>query len=227
MFWEAFNSMITIIDYGMGNLGSIANMLKKVGAKAVISSDISTIEKADKLILPGVGAFNNGMAKLAELGLIPCLNAKVLEAKTPILGVCLGMQLITHKSEEGNLPGLGWLEAETKRFRFEPYQSGLKVPHMGWNLINIKQPHPVFNEMYEEPRFYFVHSYYVACHNEQDVLATTTYGHEFVSAVAKENIVGMQFHPEKSHKFGMKLLKNFVELFDGTNESHPLLVAAQ
>jgi glutamine amidotransferase len=219
--------MITIIDYGMGNLGSIANMLKKVGAKAVISSDIATIESADKLILPGVGAFDNGMTKLNELGLIPILNAKVKEAKTPMLGVCLGMQLLTRKSEEGKLPGLGWIEAETKRFRFDSHQSSLKVPHMGWNLINIKQPHPIFEEMYQEPRFYFVHSYYVACHNEQDVLAKTYYGYEFVSAVAKENIVGVQFHPEKSHKFGMKLLRNFVEHFDGTNESHPLLVATQ
>jgi imidazole glycerol-phosphate synthase subunit HisH len=220
--------MITIIDYGMGNLGSIANMLKKVGFKAVISSDIATIEKADKLILPGVGAFDSGMAKLNELGLIPVLNAKVKEAKTPILGVCLGMQLLARKSEEGKLPGLGWLEADAKKFTFDPaQQSVLKVPHMGWNLIELNQPHPIFEAMYEEPRFYFVHSYHVVCQNEQDILATAHYGYEFVAAVVKENIVGVQFHPEKSHKFGMKLYRNFAEHFDGQNESYPLLTATE
>jgi imidazole glycerol-phosphate synthase subunit HisH len=208
--------MIVIIDYGMGNLGSIANMLKKVGAQATVSSDIATIEQADKLILPGVGAFDNGMANLSRLGLLPVLNAKVREAKTPILCVCLGMQLLAQRSEEGQLPGLGWLQAEAIRFKFNQGQSNLKVPHMGWNLINLQRPHPVFADMYEEPRFYFVHSYHVICQNEADVLAKTEYGYEFVAAVAKENIVGVQFHPEKSHKFGMRLYKNFAERFDGT-----------
>ncbi len=218
---------IVIIDYGMGNLGSIANMLKKVGAKAVISSDIATIENADKLILPGVGAFDHGMRNLNELGLIPLLNTKVLQDKTPTLGVCLGMQLFSQKSEEGILSGLGWIEAETRRFNFNQEQLGLKVPHMGWNLINLKQPHPVFTDMYEEPRFYFVHSYHVVCQQRENILATSHYGYEFVSAVARENIVGVQFHPEKSHKFGMKLYRNFAENFDGTHESYPLLAVAE
>lgn len=217
---------IVIIDYGMGNLGSIANMLKKVGAKAIISADIAAIESADKLILPGVGAFDNGMAQLNELGLTPVLNAKVKEAKTPILGVCLGMQLLTRKSEEGSLPGLGWLEAETRRFKFDQTQPSLKVPHMGWNLIELKQSHPILAQMYAEPRFYFVHSYHVVCQNEENILATSHYGYEFVSAVMRENIVGVQFHPEKSHKFGMRLYQNFAEHFDGTPQSYPLFTTA-
>ncbi len=205
--------MIVIIDYGMGNLGSIANMLKKVGVKAIISSDVAAIEKADKLILPGVGAFDNGMRNLRKLNLIPILNDKVIRDKTPILGPCLGMQLFTQKSEEGTLPGLGWLKAETVRFRFDGAQPNLKIPHMGWNVVQLKQPSSIFADMYEEPRFYFVHSYHVTCHHNSNVLTSTHHGYEFASAVIKDNIIGTQFHPEKSHKFGMKLLKNFAEHF--------------
>jgi len=203
--------MIVVIDYGMGNLGSIQNMLKKIGAKGIISSDISDIQKADKLILPGVGAFDNGMENLEKRGLIPVLNEKVLIHKTPILGICLGMQLLSKKSEEGHLPGLGWIEAETIKFKFNENQTRLKIPHMGWNTIKIKKDNPLFTNMYEETRFYFVHSYHVFCHNKQDVLAETHYGFDFVSSLQKDNIFGVQFHPEKSHKFGQQLLKNFVE----------------
>jgi glutamine amidotransferase len=153
------------------------------------------------------------MTKLNDLGLIDILGIKVFRDRIPILGLCLGMQLFTQKSEEGNLPGLGWIEAETVKFRFDKDQPGLKIPHMGWNSIKIKRPIRIFDDMYEEPRFYFVHSYHVVCNNDRDVLATTYYGYEFASALMRENIVGTQFHPEKSHKFGMKLLKNFVELF--------------
>jgi glutamine amidotransferase len=202
--------MITIIDYGMGNLGSIANMLKKVGAEAVITSDKSAIEKAEKLILPGVGAFDNGMKNLSQLGLLETLNRKVLEDKTPVLGICLGMQLLTRGSEEGDRPGLGWINAETVKFRFEKSNTALKVPHMGWNSITIKQESNLFEGMHEELRFYFVHSYYVRCSEESDILATTNYGSDFTSSVRRDNIVGTQFHPEKSHKFGMKVFKNFV-----------------
>jgi glutamine amidotransferase len=206
--------MIVIIDYGMGNLGSIFNMLKKVGAKAIISSDISMIERADKLILPGVGAFDNGAKNLNELGFTPILNRKVLQEKTPILGLCLGMQLFTRRSKEGNLPGLGWVEADTVRFRFDQAQTGLKIPHMGWNLIQVKQPSPICKGLSgEDVRFYFVHSFHCVCDNPDNVLATTVYGYEFPSAIIKENIVGTQFHPEKSHKFGMQLLRNFAEDF--------------
>jgi glutamine amidotransferase len=203
--------MIVIIDYGMGNLGSVANMLKKIGAQAVISSNIQMISRADKLILPGVGAFDSGMKNLDELGIIPVLNHKIIVEKTPLLGVCLGMQLLTRRSEEGQLPGLGWLDAETVRFKFDISNPHLKVPHMGWNSLQLSRSHPIFSDFDSEPRFYFVHSYYVVCADTRNILARTNYGGEFVSIVGKENILGVQFHPEKSHKFGMKLLRNFVE----------------
>jgi glutamine amidotransferase len=202
--------MSVIIDYGLGNLGSIKNMLKKIGCGAVISSNKSDIEKADKLILPGVGSFDQGMKNLNDLGLIPVLNGKVITKKIPILGICLGMQLLTSSSEEGNSAGLGWINAETVKFRFDGIEGKLKIPHMGWNLVKICQRDALFEEMYPEPRFYFVHSYHVVCKNENDILARTFHGYEFASAIKKENIYGVQFHPEKSHKFGMKLLDNFM-----------------
>lgn len=203
--------MIAVIDYGMGNLGSIVNMLKKIGAEAIITSDAETIGRADKLILPGVGAFDHGMQSLHERGLVPLLEARVLEQRTPLLGICLGMQLLSRRSEEGSLPGLGWVEAETVRFQLNGHEPALKVPHMGWNFVQVRQPHATFEALPDDPRFYFVHSYHVVCADERTVLATTDYGHEFTSALIHDNIVGVQFHPEKSHKFGMKLLKNFVE----------------
>lgn len=203
--------MIVIIDYGMGNLGSVVNMVKKAGAQAVVSTDKDAIKKAKKLILPGVGAFDNGMKNLKDRNLIPLLNEKVLEEKTTILGLCLGMQLFTQRSEEGKMLGLGWLDAETVSFKFEGANANLKVPHMGWNTIQICQPHPLFAEMNNETRFYFVHSYHVVCKETGTVVAQTDHGYMFPSAIAKENILGVQFHPEKSHNFGMKLFKNFVE----------------
>ena len=203
--------MIVVIDYGMGNLGSIANMLKKVGAKSIIASDVATLERADKLILPGVGAFDNGMQRLKDLGLLAVLNHKVLQDKTPILGLCLGMQLFTRRSEEGILPGLGWIDAETVRFHFASDQNELRIPHMGWNTVQIKHSSPLWYEMYPDARFYFVHSYHLVCHNDEDVTTATFYGYEFASSVTQGNIAGTQFHPEKSHKFGMRLFKNFVE----------------
>jgi glutamine amidotransferase len=204
--------MIVIVDYGMGNLGSVVNMLKKGGAQAVISSDPKVIAPASKLILPGVGAFDSGMRNLAERGLVTLLHQKVLEEKVPILGLCLGMQLLTKNSEEGQLSGLGWLDATTVRFRFSQEKSDLKIPHMGWNSIQIKKKSPLFTDLPSEPRFYFVHSYYVICQDIEDVAATTGYGFDFASVVWRENIMGVQFHPEKSHNFGLRLLKNFAEL---------------
>lgn len=203
--------MIVIVDYGMGNLGSIHNMLKKVEVKSVISSDPKEIAKADKLILPGVGAFDHAMTNLSASKLMPLLNEKVLMEKIQLLGVCLGMQLLTKRSEEGSMPGLGWVDAETVRFRFESNKR-LKIPHMGWNTVEVKRNDPLFKDMHEEPRFYFVHSYYVRCNDPSNVLTTTNYGEDFCSSFVKDNIRGVQFHPEKSHKFGMKLLKNFADL---------------
>ncbi len=202
--------MITIVDYGMGNLGSISNMLKKVGYSSVITQDIECIKKSTKLILPGVGAFGNGMKSLRELGLIEVLNQKVVKEKVPVLGICLGMQLMTNKSEEGDEKGLGWIDAEVIK---EFTNKDIKIPHMGWNLVNIIKESQLFYEMFEENRFYFVHSYYVKCNNVNDVLTNTYYANDFVSSFQKDNILGVQFHPEKSHKFGIKLLRNFVEKF--------------
>lgn len=202
---------ITIVDYGVGNLGSIINMLKKVGVKAVASSDPDVLIQAEKLILPGVGAFDAGMNKLFESKMVPLLNHLALEKKIPVLGLCLGLQLMTRKSEEGQAHGLGWLDAETVRFKFDAEMSQLKVPHMGWNTIEIKQPHSLFMDLDPEPRFYFVHSFYVHSHDPEAVLAETDYGGRFHSIVGKGNIMGAQFHPEKSHKFGMRFLKNFAE----------------
>jgi glutamine amidotransferase len=201
--------MIVVIDYGMGNLGSVANMFKRVGAESVISGNAAIIEKADKLVLPGVGAFDTGMRNLRELGLIPLLNDKVLNQRTPVLGVCLGMQLLTGRSEEGDLPGLGWIEGNTVRFRFDQASQALKVPHMGWNSVNATRGSFLFDGMYDAPRFYFVHSYHVVCNDRDDVLCTSSYGYEFTSAIMRDNILGTQFHPEKSHKFGMKIYENF------------------
>jgi glutamine amidotransferase len=203
--------MITIVDYGVGNLGSIVNMLKKVGAKAEASSDPDVLRKAEKLILPGVGAFDAGMKKLNETGLVPVLNELVLEKKVPVIGLCLGMQLMTGKSEEGTEAGLGWIEAETVRFKFGPENAHLKIPHMGWNTLDIQRQHPLVADLEPESRFYFVHSYHIVCADKTDVVAYTDYGYPLAAIINKENIMGAQFHPEKSHKYGMQLLKNFAE----------------
>ncbi len=204
--------MIVVVDYGVGNLGSIVNMFKRVGVKAIASSDKDYIAEAEKLILPGIGAFDAGMQKLNERGFVPLLTQLVMEKKIPVLGLCLGLQLMTKRSDEGKLSGLGWFDAETVRFKFDDDKSNLKVPHMGWNTINIRNSHPLLENLEVESRFYFVHSFYVQCYQPGSVLAETDYGGFFHSIVGKENIIGAQFHPEKSHKFGMRLLKNFAEL---------------
>lgn len=203
--------MVVIVDYHTGNLGSIKNMLKKIGCNSVISSSITEIENAQKLILPGVGAFDSGMEKLHALNLISVLNKKALEEKVPFLGICLGMQLMTKNSEEGKMQGLGWFDAETIRFNFPKEEKKFKVPNMGWKTVQVKKNEQLFSGI-ENPRFYFVHSYYVKCNHVEDVLATASYSTEFVSAFSRKNILGVQFHPEKSHKYGMKLLQNFMEL---------------
>jgi imidazole glycerol-phosphate synthase subunit HisH len=213
--------MIVIVDYGMGNLGSILNMLKKIGAPAKISSDRAEIAAGDKLILPGVGAFDTAMRNLHESGLKDVLDEQVLAKKVPTLGVCLGMQLLTDGSEEGNLPGLGWITGTTKKFRFEAGgpDASLKVPHMGWNTIvpahtgDARSPLVSgLDDPTQRTRFYFVHSYHVTVQDPADAAASTHHGHDFVSMVHKAHIMGTQFHPEKSHKFGMRLYRNFAEM---------------
>lgn len=202
--------MITVLNFCMGNVGSITNMIKKIGHKVLIASTFKDLEEAEKLILPGVGAFDTAVKKLKSTGLWDAVVQKVVEDKVPILGICLGMQLMTEGSEEGELEGFGFVKGYTRRFRFEG--NGLKVPHMGWNTVSIKKKSKLFQGMEnQENRFYFVHSYAVECYDERDILTTTCYGYEFVSSFEKDNIIGCQFHPEKSHKFGMQLLKNFAE----------------
>jgi glutamine amidotransferase len=204
--------MITIIDYKTGNLGSIQNILKRIGEDSVVTSDYDEIARATKLILPGVGAFDTGMRNLTSLNLIDILNKKVIEEKIPVLGICLGMQLLSKGSEEGSLPGLGWIDASTVRFEFED-STEYKIPHMGWNFIRQHKTGRLFDNMYPDSRFYFVHSYFFRANDPEDVLTSTTYEIEFTSAIERGNILGVQFHPEKSHKFGMKLLKNFVDFY--------------
>lgn len=200
--------MIVIIDYGIGNLGSLLNMLKKLNIKSIISSDANEIGSADKLILPGVGSFDHGIHNLKKYELLHILNKRVIEEKTPILGICLGMQLFTKTSEEGVMQGLGWLDAVTIKFRFDT-RLNIKIPHMGWDSIKISKRNQIFNNLPEESMFYFVHSYHVVCKDPADVLSTTYYGYDFVSSLSRDNIIGVQFHPEKSHKYGMKVLENF------------------
>lgn len=199
--------MIVIIDYGMGNVGSILNMLKRIRVEAKISSDKKDIESAEKLILPGVGAFDTGMRNITKFHLRDILDQRVLVDKIPVLGVCLGMQLLTKKSEEGQLPGLGWLDGQTVKFRF-PDQK-LRIPHMGWNTIKQVKKSGLVVGLAKDTRFYFVHSYFIQCNEPTDIVATTPYGDNFASIVEHGNIYGVQFHPEKSHKFGMKLYQNF------------------
>jgi glutamine amidotransferase len=203
--------MIAIIDYGMGNTGSLQNMIRKVGGSSIITADHSEFEKADKLILPGVGSFDNGIKNLESKGLSTLLTNLVLHNKKPILCICLGMQLITKSSEEGSLSGLGWINAKTIKFNF-PDEPKLRIPHMGWNTVSLKKSSSLFLNMYDDPCFYFVHSFHLVCADQTDILTTTSYGYEFTSAIQKENIYATQYHPEKSHKHGLLLIKNFVEL---------------
>lgn len=202
---------ITIVDYGVGNLGSIQNMLKKLGADSIVASDASAIESATKLVLPGVGAFDAGMSQLNDSGLRAALDAAVLERNLPVAGICLGMQMMTEGSEEGRIPGLGWVPARTTRFKPAADET-MKVPHMGWNVVNRAKGSPVLDFLDGESRFYFVHSYHVHCRDREDVLLTSQYGSiSFDAAFERNNILGFQFHPEKSHRFGMALLKGFLE----------------
>ncbi len=202
--------MIVVIDYKMGNIYSILNILRKMGQDAIVSDKVSDIEQADKLILPGVGAFDTGIHNLEKLDLLEGLHHQVIERKTPILGICIGMQLMAKSSEEGSKPGLGWFDAEVKKFDFSHLKTPYRVPCVGWNIVHPTKPSLLLPGT-EEKRFYFVHSYYVQCQNRDNIVATAKYGFEYAVALNHENIYGVQFHPEKSHKFGLKLFKQFVE----------------
>ncbi len=203
--------MLAIIDYGMGNLGSIHNMLRKIGTEGIVTSDPQKIIEADKLILPGVGSFDEGMKNVIKSGLYDVLTHKVLEDKVPVLGICLGMQLMFESSEEGGSHGLGWISGQVNKFN-NPNRN-LRIPHMGWNEVEIAQPeNKLLINLPLKPKFYFVHSYYVECNHRDNILLTTQHGLRFTSGVNTKNIWGVQFHPEKSHNYGMKILSNFIEI---------------
>jgi len=205
-------SEIVVVDYRTSNIRSVANMLRKIGVRALITTAPDQVRAAAKLILPGIGSFDAAVENLRATGLIHALNEAVLERRVPILGICLGMQLFAEGSEEGHLPGLGWIPGQVRRFDFSAQERPLPVPHMGWDYVQaVDERAPLFVDVPAPMRFYFVHSYHMVCRERDHVLAVTHYGYEFTSAVARDNIWGVQFHPEKSHKYGMQLLRNFVE----------------
>ena len=202
---------IVIIDYGMGNLRSISNKFHRLNILTKVSSNLNEIKMADKLILPGVGHFKNGINNLKERGLIDLLNDMVLREKVPILGICLGAQLFSNFSEEGNVRGLGWIDAATIRFNVSD-RILYKIPHMAWNSVEIINKNELDEDLEKSDLFYFVHSYHLKCNDKNIAWMKTVYDYEFVSAIRKENIYGTQFHPEKSHEAGLKILKRFAEL---------------
>lgn len=205
--------MLIIVDYDIGNLASLKNMLKRIGAEATVASSANELEPATKIILPGFGAFDTCAQKLQQSGLIPELNTKIIEKKVPLLGICVGMQLLFQGSEEGELPGLNWIKGKNVRFMESQMPKGYKVPHMGWTDVRFEKKSKLVEGLEEEARFYFGHSYHAMLQEQQDALVSADYGYRFVAGVARENILGVQFHPEKSHRFGMKLLDNFVKSF--------------
>lgn len=196
---------VALVDYGLGNPGSVANMLKRLGQACRLVTTPEEILQSERVLLPGVGAFDAAVTKLREAGLIEALQDYGCSGR-PLLGICLGMQLLFDSSEEGSLPGLGLLPGTSVRFREE---SGIRVPHMGWNTIEPVREDPLLNDLPPQSRFYFVHSYHVVPSDKNHVLAKTEYGERFVSMVRSGGIMGAQFHPEKSHVFGMGLLRNF------------------
>ena len=201
--------MITIIDYGMGNLGSVVNMFRRIDIDCEVTGDPSKIAKASRILLPGVGAFDAAMERIDAAGIRQVLEEKALHQRVPILGICLGMKLLTRVSEEGTRPGFAWIPADTRRIPLDP---DIKIPHMGWNVAERTRQCELTERLEGETRFYFVHSFCVNTDDPRDTVLRTRYGVDFAAAVQRANIMGAQFHPEKSHRFGMQFLKNFAEL---------------
>ena len=204
--------MIHIVDYGLGNIQAFLTVFKRLGVEAVRAQSAVDLEGASKLILPGVGAFDHAMALLDQSGMRPALQALVLNDKVPVLGICVGMQILATSSEEGALAGLGWVPGRVRSFRSKQRSAGLPLPHMGWNDVQPKSGSHIFSGLEAEARFYFLHSYFFECDDPAYVAATASYGVDFCCAVSAGNVHGVQFHPEKSHHFGAQLLKNFAEL---------------
>jgi imidazole glycerol-phosphate synthase subunit HisH len=204
--------MISIINYGLGNIKAIQNVYSKLSIPTRVVSDTNELCNSEKLILPGVGAFDYAMQKLKSSGMYDCINELVMEKRIQVLGICVGMQMLTKSSEEGVLPGLGWIDAVVKKFDVAKFNVKIQLPHMGWNDVESITENPLFDGLNKGARFYFLHSYHVVCNNEEDAIAKSNYTGDFVCAVNYKNIYGVQFHPEKSHQYGVKLLENFARI---------------
>lgn len=207
---SASTPSVTIVDYGLGNIQAFAHIYDRLNIKASVARTAGEITAARRLILPGVGAFDWAMERLNRSGMREALDCMVLQEKRPVLGVCVGMQMMAHSSDEGDLPGLGWIDATVRRFD-EAALAGRPTPHMGWNDIDASSDASLFRGI-EQPRYYFLHSYYFAPANPADMLATAQYGGVFTAAVRRDNVYGTQFHPEKSHSWGVELLRNFADV---------------
>lgn len=204
--------MIKIIDYGLGNIRAFANVYERLNIAVSVAKTADDVKAAIKIILPGVGAFDYAMSKLNSSGMRETLDKLVLDRQVPILGICVGMQMLAQSSEEGVLPGLGWIDGTVRKFDVSVLKSKTQLPHMGWNTIHPMSSNPLLVNFSNNSRFYFLHSYYFQCNNQNDTIAITEYGIQFSSAVNHKNIYGVQFHPEKSHQCGIQLLKNFAEI---------------
>jgi glutamine amidotransferase len=204
--------MITIIDYGLGNVRAFVNVYERLNIKTKIARSANDITGATRLILPGVGAFDYAMTRLDQSGMRSELERQVLQNNVPVLGICVGMQILSKSSEEGLLPGLGWIDGHVKRFDVSEIPFKIHLPHMGWNTIKPERENQLLNGLDDESRFYFLHSYYFICTHPSETIATAEYGLRYACAVNKENIFGVQFHPEKSHGWGIRLLRNFAEI---------------
>lgn len=204
--------MIAIIDYGVGNINAFSNIYKKLNLNYIVASQTEHLIGISKIILPGVGAFDHAMTKFLESEMKPALDELVLYKKVPVLGICVGMQMLAQSSEEGLLPGLGWIDGTVKKLTSSSTNDSIRLPHMGWNKVLLKKEHALFKDLDQEARFYFLHSYYFECTDPAHILATSEYGASFASVIHKNNIFGIQCHPEKSHDNGITYLKNFGEL---------------
>jgi glutamine amidotransferase len=204
--------MIALVDYGLGNIQAFANIYNRLNIPVTIASDTQTLSRAERIILPGVGSFDWAMTRLHQSGMRDCLDDLVMAQKKPVLGICVGMQMMARRSDEGELPGLGWIDAEVKKFDMSNSNQHTRLPHMGWNDVSAAGFGDIFRGMEDGNRFYFLHSYYFSAARPDDVLGTTDYNGRFASAVRADNVFGVQFHPEKSHRWGVQLLKNFAEL---------------
>jgi glutamine amidotransferase len=204
--------MITIVDYGLGNIAAFATVYNRANIEVSIARTADGLQRASKLILPGVGHFDHAMRLLQQSGMRNALDDLVLRSRVPVIGICVGMQMLARSSEEGELPGLGWIDADVRSFKSHGGIKHMAVPHMGWNDVRPVAPSPLFAELETNARFYFLHSYFMRCDRPEDVLATCNYGFDFACAVHSANIYGVQFHPEKSHRFGDRLLRNFAGL---------------